>query len=80
MMEASLTSHLDESCKQYTKFSHCSYCKGWYTLGVSVEPQECLSLVPKGLPSMFVLYDGLFYYKVAERIVRVDDIDDASLF
>lgn len=80
MMEASLASHLDEGCKQHTKLSQCSSCKAWYTLGFSVEPQDCLSLVPKGLPSMFVLYDGLFYYKVAERIVRVEDIDDASLF
>lgn len=80
MMEDSLASHLDEGCKQHTKFSQCSHCKGWYTLGFSVEPQECLSLVPRGLPSMFVLYDGLFYYKVAERIIRVEKIDDASLF
>ncbi|KAJ5242235.1 uncharacterized protein N7469_000562 [Penicillium citrinum] len=80
MMEDSLASHLDEGCKQHTKFSQCSHCKGWYTLGFSVEPQECLSMVPRGLPSMFVLYDGLFYYKVAERIIRVEKIDDASLF
>lgn len=80
MMEDSLASHLDEGCKQHTKFSQCSSCKRWYTLGFSAEPQDCLSLVPMGLPSMFVFYDGLFYYKVAERIVRVEGIDDASIF
>ncbi|CAI7587436.1 unnamed protein product [Penicillium pancosmium] len=76
MMEADLFEHLDEGCKQHTKSSQCPRCMRWYTLGFSVEPQD----FPKGLTSMFVLYDGLFYYKVAERIVRVDDIDDASIF
>jgi hypothetical protein len=80
MMEADLATHLDESCKQHTKFSQCSRCMGWYTLGFSIEPQECLSLVPRGLPSMFALYDGFSFYKVAERIVRVQDIEDASVF
>lgn len=79
-MEDSLASHLPEDCKQHTKFSQCPSCKGWYTLGFSVEPQEDLYLVPRGLPSMFALYDGLFYYKVAERILRVEDIGHASLF
>jgi hypothetical protein len=26
------------------------------------------------------LYDGFSFYKVAERIVRVQDIEDASVF
>ncbi|OQE81454.1 hypothetical protein PENNAL_c0041G07014 [Penicillium nalgiovense] len=70
MIEPSVAAYLDEGCKQHT----------------SSEPQEGFLLVPRGLSTMFVVNDGLFYYKVNvlkgsyAEVERVEDIDDASLF
>jgi hypothetical protein len=43
-------------------------------------------LIPKGLPSMFVFHDGIFYYRVdairgsCAMVVRVENKDDATVF
>ncbi|KAK4860887.1 hypothetical protein LT330_004618 [Penicillium expansum] len=85
-MEASVAAYLDEDCKQHTRFDRCSRCMLHYTLGYSSEPHEGLVLVPKGLPSMFALNDGIFYYKVNvlkgsyAEVERVEDIEDATPF
>ncbi|KAJ5481630.1 hypothetical protein N7475_000442 [Penicillium sp. IBT 31633x] len=86
MMEADVAAYLDEKCKQHTKFDRCSRCMLHYTIGYSSEPEEGFLLVPRGLPSMFVLNDGLFYYRVNvlkgsyAEVQRVEDINNASLF
>lgn len=86
MMDAEVAAYLDEGCKEHTRLSQCPRCTRCYTIGFSSQPEECLSLVPKGLPTMFVLYDGLCYYRVDAlkgsfaTVVRVHDIDDATLF
>ncbi|KAJ5796245.1 uncharacterized protein N7518_004785 [Penicillium psychrosexuale] len=86
LMEPSIAAYLDEGCKGHTRFDRCSRCKLHYTIGYSSEPDGGLFLIPKGLPSMFVLNDGLFYYKVDvlkgsySEVKRVEDIDDASFF
>ncbi|CAI7630549.1 unnamed protein product [Penicillium palitans] len=70
MMEPDVAAYLNEGCKQHTRS----------------EPQEGFVLVPNGLPSMFALSDGIFYYKVNvlkgsyAEVARVEDIDDASPF
>lgn len=86
MMDAEVAAYLDEGCKEHTRLSRCSRCTRCYTIGFSSQPEECLSLVPRGLPTMFVLYDGLFYYTVDAlkasyaSVRRVEDIDEATLF
>ncbi|CAG7938698.1 unnamed protein product [Penicillium nalgiovense] len=86
MIEPSVAAYLDEGCKQHTRFDRCSSCMLHYTIGYSSEPQEGFLLVPRGLSTMFVVNDGLFYYKVNvlkgsyAEVERVEDIDDASLF
>ncbi|KGO69162.1 hypothetical protein PITC_095750 [Penicillium italicum] len=70
MMEPIVAAYLDEDCKQHT----------------SSEPQEGFVLVPKGLPSMFAVNDGFFYYKLNvlrgsyAEVERVEDIDNATPF
>ncbi|EKV16336.1 hypothetical protein PDIG_08670 [Penicillium digitatum PHI26] len=39
--------------------TRCPRCMPHHTLGHSSEPHEGLVLIPKGLPSMFALNDGL---------------------
>ncbi|KAL5365172.1 hypothetical protein BJX96DRAFT_8074 [Aspergillus floccosus] len=86
MMDAGVAEYLDESCRQHTWRDQCPRCTRCYSLGFSSEPQECLSLVPTGLPSMFVLYDGLSYYQVSAlkgsfaTVVRVDSMTAATVF
>lgn len=86
MMDAEIAENLSEDCKQHTRLSRCSRCMRCYTIGFSPEPQECLSLVPKGLSSMFAFYDGLCYYQFNAlkgsyaELMRVENIDDASCF
>lgn len=86
MMDAEVAACLDEGCKEHTRSNRCSSCMRCYTIGFTSQPEECLSLVPRGLPTMFVLYDGLCYYRVDAlkasyaSVTRVEDIDDATLF
>ncbi|KAL5043375.1 hypothetical protein BDW71DRAFT_188212 [Aspergillus fruticulosus] len=86
IMEPTVAEYLDESCKQHTWRDRCPQCMNCYSLGFSSEPQMCLSLVPKGLPSMFVFHDGFFYYDVEAikgsyaMVGRVEDIDEATVF
>ncbi|KAF7164133.1 hypothetical protein CNMCM5623_008823 [Aspergillus felis] len=86
LMEDDLVQHLKEKCRQHSRVSSCADCSTWYSLGFRAEPDDCLALVPRGLPSMFVLYDGAFYYRMnilkasyAETL-RVEHIEEASLF
>lgn len=85
-MDAEVAEYLDESCRQHTWRDQCSRCSECYSLGFSSEPQECLSLVPTGLPSMFVFYDGVYYYQVSAlkgsfaTVVRVESMDAATVF
>lgn len=86
MMEPDVAAYLKEGCKQHTRFDRCSRCMLHYTIGYSSEPHESFVLVPKGLPSMFALSDGIFYYRVNvlkgsyAEVERVEDIDSASPF
>ncbi|KAJ5102815.1 hypothetical protein N7532_003344 [Penicillium argentinense] len=86
IMEDSLTEYLDGGCKQHTRSSRCPRCMKWYTVGYSSEPDGSLSLIPHGLPSMFVLYDGVCYYRVDvikasyADVNRVESIEEATLF
>lgn len=86
MMEPDVAACLNEGCKQHTRFDRCAHCMLHYTIGYSSEPHEGFVLVPKGLPSMFALSDGIFYYRVNvlkgsyAEVERVEDIDDASPF
>lgn len=85
-MDAEVAAYLNEGCKEHTRLSPCSRCMRCYSIGFTSEPEECLSLVPRGLTTMFVLYDGLCYYGVDAlkgsfaTVVRVQDIQDATLF
>ncbi|KAJ5115861.1 hypothetical protein N7456_000209 [Penicillium angulare] len=86
MMDGEVAQYLDEACKQHTRFTRCSRCMRCWSVGFSSEPEECFSLVPKGLPSMFALYDGLCYYRFNAlkgsyaELERVESIDRASIF
>lgn len=85
-MPAECAGYLDEECRQHTASTRCPRCERNYTIGFVSEPRDCITLVPRGLPSMFVFYDGVFYYyfdaikgSYAE-LERVERIEDASLF
>lgn len=86
MMDSEVAEYLDEACKQHTRLTRCSSCMGCYSVGFSSEPQECFSLVPNGLPSMYALYDGLCYYNFNAlkgsyaELQRVESIDEATPF
>lgn len=81
-----MAEHLPEGCRQHNAWSKCPKCAHWYSLGFQPEPKDCFTLIPRGLPSMFVLYDGAYYYRVSvlkssyATPVRVERIEDASLF
>ncbi|KAF4186333.1 hypothetical protein CNMCM7927_005567 [Aspergillus lentulus] len=86
VMEDDLVPYLKEECRQHSRVSSCAHCSTWYSLGFRAEPEDCLALIPHGLPSMFVLHDGAFYYRMnvlkasyAEP-ERVKHIEEASLF
>lgn len=85
-MDPDVASCLPEECKQHTSLTRCSECMEQYNIGFSSEPQECFSLVPKGLASMYALYDGLCYYQFAAykgsyaELRRVESIEAASPF
>ncbi|RHZ48887.1 uncharacterized protein CDV56_105217 [Aspergillus thermomutatus] len=85
-MEDDLVPYLKEECRQHSRVSSCAHCSTWYSLGFHSEPDDCLALIPRGLPSMFVLHDGAFYYSVNvlkasyAETKRVKHIEEASLF
>jgi len=86
IMPSECAEYLDEACRLHTASSRCTRCEKQYTIGFASEPRDCLTLVPRGLPSMFVFYDGVFYYyfdalrgSYAE-LKRVERVEDASLF
>jgi hypothetical protein len=63
-MDAEIAAYLNEGCKEHTRLGRCSRCKRSYTIGLTSQPEECLSLVPRVLPTMFAFYDRLCYYRV----------------
>lgn len=83
---ADLVKYAEEECRQHTASTRCSRCDRTYTIGFVSEPRDCITLVPHGLPSMFVFYDGVFYYPFDvlkasyADLRRVERIEDASLF
>jgi hypothetical protein len=85
-MEEDLLPYLKEECRQHSRVSSCADCSTWYSLGFRSEPDDCLAMIPRGLQSMFVLYDGVFYYSVNilkasyAETKRVKHIEEASLF
>ncbi|KAJ6094078.1 hypothetical protein N7467_002923 [Penicillium canescens] len=86
IMPAGCAEYLDEECRQHTASTRCPGCERNYTIGFVSEPRDCITLVPRGLPSMFVFYDGVFYYHFDAikgsyaELERVERIEDASLF
>ncbi|PKX88744.1 uncharacterized protein P174DRAFT_446248 [Aspergillus novofumigatus IBT 16806] len=86
VMEDDLLPYLKEECRQHSRVSSCAHCSTWYSLGFRPEPDDCLALIPHGLPSMFVLHDGAFYYSMNvlkasyAETERVKHIEEASLF
>ncbi|KUL87860.1 hypothetical protein ZTR_03198 [Talaromyces verruculosus] len=81
-----MAEYLPEGCRQHNAWSKCLECANWYSLGFQSMPEDCFTLIPRGLPSMFVLYDGAYYHRVSvlkasyARTERVELIEDASLF
>jgi hypothetical protein len=86
VMDDDLVPYLKEECRQHSRVSVCADCATWYSLGFRAEPDDCLALIPHGLPSMFVLHDGCFYYSMNvlkasyAETERVKNIEEASLF
>lgn len=86
MMPTQEIEHLPEECQQHTAPTRCSHCDRRYTMGFVSKPCDYLTLVPRGLPSMFVFYDSVFYYQFQAltasyaMLNRVERIEDASLF
>ena len=86
MIEPEVAEYLKEECRQHNALSRCPRCMNCYTVGFHPEPQDCFTLIPRGLPSMFVLYDGAFYYRAKvlkagyAMLERKEQIEDASLF
>ena len=86
VMPAECAEYLAEECRQHTASTRCPRCERNYTIGFVSEPRDCITLVPRGLPSMFVFYDGVFYYHFDAikgsyaELARVERIEDASLF
>jgi hypothetical protein len=86
LMEDDLVPYLKEECRQHSRANSCTDCSTWYSLGFRPEPDDCLALIPRGLPTMFVLYDGAFYYSMNvlkasyAETKRVKHIEEASLF
>lgn len=86
MIPADLVEYVKEECRQHTASTRCLRCDRTYTLGFVSEPRDCITLVPRGLPSMFVFYDGVFYYRFEALkasyadLRRVGRMEDASLF
>ncbi|EEA21246.1 hypothetical protein TMatcc_009348 [Talaromyces marneffei ATCC 18224] len=80
------TEYLPEACRQHNAWSKCPKCAHWYSLGFQSVADNCFTLIPRGLPSMFVLYDGAYYHRVSvlkasyATTDRVERIEDASLF
>lgn len=78
--------YLPEECRQHNAWSKCEKCARWYGLGFQSDPEDCFTLIPRGLPSMFVLHDGAYYHRVSvlkasyATTERVERIEDASLF
>ncbi|PYI35973.1 hypothetical protein BP00DRAFT_301599, partial [Aspergillus indologenus CBS 114.80] len=84
-----LADYLEGECLDHTMRSACETCEEWYPLGFSEEPADddgALMLVPRGLPRMFVLWDGDWYYatnhlKASFSLTeRVRTIEEAALF
>lgn len=86
IMPVGSAEYLGEECRQHTASTRCGPCESIYTIGLVPEPRDCITLVPRGLPSMFVFYDGVFYYYFDDikgsyaELRRVEHIEDASLF
>lgn len=86
IMSPGSADYLNEECRHHNASSRCPRCMDLYTIGFHSEPRDCITLVPRGLPSMFALYDGIFYYRVDvvkgsyAELDRVERIEDASLF
>lgn len=86
LIQDDLVRYLKEECRQHSRVSSCAHCSTWYSLGFRPEPDDYLALIPRGLPSMFVLHDGAFYYSVNvlkasyAETKRVKHIEEASLF
>ncbi|KAJ5918309.1 hypothetical protein N7454_010684 [Penicillium verhagenii] len=86
MSPAQTAEYLRDECRQHTATTRCSHCEGGYAIGFVSEPHDNLTLVTRGLPSMFVFCDGVFYYQFQAltasyaALNRVQRIEDASLF
>lgn len=85
-MNAEMAEYLPEECREHNAFGRCAHCMGWYSIGSASGPQKGFTLVPSGLPSMFLLYDGVCYYQFNvikasfANLTRVENIEAASLF
>lgn len=87
MMSPNCFDYMDQECQQqHNASSRCSRCMGNYSIGYHSDPQDCFTLIPRGLPSMFVLYDGAYYYGVDvlkssfAAVNRVERIEEATTF
>ncbi|KAJ5815211.1 hypothetical protein N7474_006988 [Penicillium riverlandense] len=86
IMPTGCAEYLKEECGQHTASTRCPRCERNYTIGFVSEPRDCITLVSRGLPSMFVFHDGVFYYYFGAlngsyaELERVERIEDASLF
>ncbi|KAJ5767047.1 uncharacterized protein N7511_004663 [Penicillium nucicola] len=86
VMPTNTTECRDEKCQQHTASTRCPQCQRRYTMGFVSEPRDCITLIPRGLPSMFVFFDSIYYYHLDAlrgsyaELVRVERIEDASLF
>lgn len=78
--------YLGKECRQHNALSRCLRCMHSYSVGFHSKPQDCFTLIPRGLPSMFVLHDGAYYYRINvlkssyADLLRVEQIEEASLF